>query len=289
MDVSKHIEMLLRKAAQQITEAPCPGRLASAIDYALFPAGARVRPKLVMAVAQACADASAPLAHQAAVAIEFLHCASLVQDDLRCFDDAAVRRGKPTLHVAFDERLAILASDALIVAAFETVCTVSNVNVTNQLALVKMLAHQVGPVHGITAGQAWECEERIDTDAYHRAKTGALFAAATQSGALSVGADDAAWAITGHYVGSAYQIADDIHDVVGDSAALGKPVNVDATHGRPNAVHELGVENAVRKLKHMIEQIIDSVPDCKNADFFIETIRHEAERFLPKEVALSAA
>ena len=101
--------------------------------------------------------------------------------------------------------------------------------------------------------------------------------------------DQAPWAITGHYVGSAYQIADDIHDVLGNSATLGKPVNVDATHGRPNAVNELGVDKAVSKLKHMIEQVIDSVPTCKNADFFIETIRHEAERFLPKEVALSAA
>lgn len=289
MDVSKPIETMLRKAAVQITASPCPGRLASAIDYALFPGGARVRPKLVMAVAQACADASAPLAHQAAVAIEFLHCASLVQDDLSCFDDAATRRGKPTLHLAFDERLAILASDALIVAAFESIGSVRNVNVDNQLALVRVLAHQVGSIHGITAGQAWECEERIDTDAYHRAKTGALFAAATQAGALSVGADDTPWAVTGHLVGSAYQIADDIHDVLGDSAALGKPVNVDAMHGRPNSVNELGVDQAVAKLKHVIEQIIDSVPACKNADFFIETIRHEAERFLPKEVALSAA
>ena len=289
MDISKSIETMLHQAVTQITVSPCPGRLASSINYALFPGGARVRPKLVMAVAQACADASAPLAHQAAVAIEFLHCASLVQDDLACFDDAATRRGKPTLHRAFDDRLAILASDALIVAAFECISTVRNVNVDNQLALVRVLAHQVGPIHGITAGQAWECEEHIDTDAYHRAKTGALFAAATQAGALSVGADDEQWAITGHHVGSAYQIADDIHDVLGNSATLGKPVNVDARHGRPNAVNELGVDKAVRKLKHKIEQVVDSVPNCKNADFFIETIRHEAERFLPKEIALSAA
>ena len=289
MDLSKHIENILHNAAAQITVSPCPGRLASSIDYALFPGGARVRPKLVMAVAQACADASAPLAHQAAVAIEFLHCASLVQDDLVCFDDSAMRRGKPTLHRAFDERLAILASDALIVAAFECISAARNVNVDNQLAMIRVLAHQVGSIHGITAGQAWECEKQIDTDAYHRAKTGALFAAATQAGALSVGADDEPWAITGHYVGSAYQIADDIHDVLGNSVTLGKPVNVDATHGRPNAVNELGVDKAVSKLKYTIEQVIDSVPSCKNADFFIETIRHEAERFLPKEIALSAA
>ncbi len=289
MDVIKHIEQILGRAMSEITVSPCPTKLASALNYAVFPGGARVRPKLVMAVAQACADASAPLAHQAAVAIEFLHCASLVQDDLACFDDSAMRRGKPTLHRAYDERLAILASDALIVGAFERISSVKNVDAATQLALINVLSHQVGAIHGITAGQAWECEDLIDTDAYHRAKTGALFAAATQAGALSVGSDDKPWAVIGHLVGSAYQIADDIHDVLGDSSEMGKPVNVDATHDRPNYVHDLGVDHSVEKLKRLIQQVIDSVPDCKNADFFIETIRHEAHRFLPKEVALSAA
>lgn len=289
MDVSNHIELILRQALVDITNAPCPAKLAAALNYAVFPGGARVRPKLVMAVAQACADAASPLAHASAVSIEFLHCASLVQDDLACFDDASTRRGKPALHLAFDERLAILASDALIVAAFEHISLSGDADAEAQLALVRMLSHQVGSIHGITAGQAWECEDHIDTDAYHRAKTGALFAAATQAGALSAGVDDKPWAITGHFVGSAYQIADDIHDVVGDAAKMGKPVQVDAIHGRPNAVHELGVDTAVAKLKHMVEQVIDSVPHCKNADLFIETIRHEAQRFLPKELALSAA
>ena len=289
MDVNSHIETSLKKALSTMSVAPCPGQLAKALRYAVFPGGARVRPKLVMAVAQACADASAPLAVQSAVAVELLHCASLVQDDLACFDDAAIRRGKPTVHREFDERLAILASDALIVGAFEIISSLTGVDGTAQMRTISVLARQVGSVHGITAGQAWECEDSIDTDAYHRAKTGALFAAATQVGALSVGADDTAWARVGHLVGSAYQIADDIHDVLGDASELGKPVNVDATHDRPNALRELGADKAVEKLKFTIEQIIDSVPDCKNADFFIETIRHEARRFLPKELALSAA
>lgn len=289
MDASEHIERTLHRAITDMTSVPCPAQLALAMNYALFPGGARVRPKLVMAVAQACADSFAPLAQQSAVAIELLHCASLIQDDLACFDDAATRRGKPSLHVAFDDRLAILASDALIVGAFERIGAVPKVDTRAQLALITMLSHQVGSIHGITAGQAWECEEEIDTVAYHRAKTGALFAAATQAGAMSVGADDEAWAVIGHLVGSAYQLADDIHDVLGDTESLGKPINVDARHGRPNALTELGVENTVKKIKRIIEQINDSVPECKNADFFIETIRHEAKRFLPKELALDAA
>ena len=289
MDVGKHIEQLLRHAIGELTVSPCPSKLAAALDYAIFPGGARVRPKLVMAVAHACADTPNPLAERAAVAIELLHCASLAQDDLACFDNAETRRSKPSLHRAYDERLAILASDALIVGAFEQISALRDARAESQLALVRMLSHQVGGIHGITAGQAWESEQNIDTSAYHRAKTGALFAASTQAGALATGADEEAWAITGHYVGSAYQIADDIHDVLGDADSLGKPVNVDATHGRPNAVHELGVDEAVANLKHLIEQVVDSVPSCRNADVFIETIRHEARRFLPKELALSAA
>lgn len=289
MDVNELIEKNLQRAVRSITVDPCPSRLRQALGYAVFPGGARVRPKLVMAVAQACADASAPLACEAASAIEFLHCASLVQDDLVCFDDASTRRGKLTVHCMFDERLAILASDALIVGAFEVLSSAKAVDTCSQLSLVRLLAEQVGSVRGITAGQAWECEEHIDTDAYHQAKTGALFSAATQAGALSVGVDGLPWAMTGACIGSAYQIADDIHDVLGSQNVLGKPTNVDERHGRPNTVHELGVEKAVAKLKAKIDQVVDTIPDCKNADFFIETIRHEAKRFLPKEIALSAA
>lgn len=289
MDVNQLIESNLQRAIHRITAEPGPTRLRQAVNYAMFPGGARVRPKLVMAVAQACADASAPLACEAASAIEFLHCASLIQDDLACFDDAAIRRGKPTVHHAYDERLAILASDALIVGAFEIVSDTRGVDAQSQLSLVRLLSQHVGAVQGITAGQAWECEEDIDTDAYHQAKTGALFSAATQAGALSVGLDGEPWARTGACIGSAYQIADDIHDVLGSEHKLGKPVNVDAAHGRPNSVNELGVEQSVLKLKNMIDQIIDTIPACRNADFFIETIRHEAKRFLPKEIALSAA
>jgi len=289
MDVSKYIEKTLRQAVSDMTVAPCPSRLAAALHYAMFPGGGRVRPKLVLAVAQSCADASIPLVHQAAAAIECLHAASLIQDDLACFDDAAMRRGKPSVHNAFDERLAILASDALIVKAFGMISEVPGASTSAQLALVKLLATQVGSIRGITAGQAWECEDQIDTDAYHQAKTGALFAASTQAGAIAVGVDDDAWIATGELIGAAYQIADDINDVMGDAVKLGKPVQVDHRHGRPNAVQEWGAAGAVRKLQSCIDQIIQSVPICKNADFFIETVRHEAQRFLPKEVALSAA
>ena len=283
------IEQALHKAVEAITVSPCPAQLATALRYTLFPGGARVRPRLVLAVATACSDSALPMATQAAVAIEFLHCASLVQDDLKCFDDAMVRRGKPAVHVAFDERLAILASDALIVSAFDVVACVESVDARRRLVMVRLLSRCVGSVHGITAGQAWECEDSIDTDAYHKAKTGSLFSAATQAGALAAGADMHAWARTGECIGAAYQIADDLQDVLGCASAIGKPTNVDASRGRPNAVGDLGAAGAMAKLKRLIEEVVDTVPACEHANRFIDTIRHEAMSFLPKEIARSAA
>ena len=108
-------------AALAIAEAPGrPPRLAEAMRYAVFPRGARVRPRLCLAVAMACGEDVPELTDGAAAAIELLHCASLVHDDLPCFDDAATRRGRPALHLAFGEPLAVLAGDALIVLAFQT-------------------------------------------------------------------------------------------------------------------------------------------------------------------------
>lgn len=289
MDVESSIETALQNAASMMTADPCPSRLAASLDYTLFPGGARVRPKLVLAVAAACLDEPPPLAYSAAVAVEFLHCASLVQDDLRCFDNAAMRRSKPTVHLAFDERLAILASDALIVGAFDVVALEITANAQNRLDLVSLLSRRVGAMGGITAGQAWECESDIDTDAYHQAKTGSLFAAATQAGAIASGADARPWARTGECIGAAYQIADDLHDVLSSEQVMGKPANVDAALGRPNAVQELGAGKAVSKLKGLIEEVIDTVPSCPHADRFIQSVRHEATRFFPKEIARSAA
>ena len=98
----------------------CPPRLADALRYAVFPGGARIRPRLCLAVAPACGDDDPAASDAAAAAIELLHCASLVHDDLPCFDDADLRRGRPSVHRAFGEPLAVLAGDALIVLAFET-------------------------------------------------------------------------------------------------------------------------------------------------------------------------
>ncbi|TXM88116.1 geranylgeranyl pyrophosphate synthase, partial [Methylobacterium sp. WL103] len=120
MDAGQRIERTLDIAVAYAEAPGAPPRLAEAIRYAVFPGGHRIRPRLCLAVAAACGDDDPQGAEAAAAAIELLHCASLVHDDLPCFDDAETRRKKAAVHVAFGEPLAVLTGDALIVLAFET-------------------------------------------------------------------------------------------------------------------------------------------------------------------------
>ena len=119
MDTIKRIEASLTNAVSISNTPECPAKLADAIQYTVFSGGARIRPRLCLAVAMACKDDQPHVTDAAAIAIELLHCASLVHDDLPCFDNAATRRGKPAVHRAFGEPLAVLTGDALIVLSFQ--------------------------------------------------------------------------------------------------------------------------------------------------------------------------
>ena len=120
MDVANRIERALNEAIAMGEIPGCPPRLAAAMRYAVFPRGARVRPRLVHSVAAACGEDHPAATEAAGAALELLHCASLVHDDLPCFDAAETRRGRPSVHKVFGEPLAVLAGDALIVLAFQT-------------------------------------------------------------------------------------------------------------------------------------------------------------------------
>ena len=140
MTAIQRIERTLNDAIAQAEVPGCPPRLAAAMRYAVFPGGARIRPRLCLAVANACGDDDPRAAAAAAAAIELLHCASLVHDDLPCFDDAETRRGKLSVHRAFGAPLAVLAGDALIVLAFQVVAE-GTVAVPRRLgALVRTIA-----------------------------------------------------------------------------------------------------------------------------------------------------
>jgi len=289
MEANTRIEQALAAAIADSEGPMSPPRLAAAIRYAVFPGGARVRPRLVLAVARACGDDLPQAADAAAAAIELLHCASLVHDDLPCFDDAPIRRGKPSVHRAFGERLAVLAGDALIVLAFETLAR-GVATAPHRLApLLLIVGRSVGLTDGIIAGQAWECEPRIVLADYHRAKTAALFAAATAAGAAAAGADADAWRAFGERLGEAYQVADDIRDVAASVEELGKPVGQDQAHDRPSAARELGVSGAVERLEELVNDAVIAIPPCPGADELRKLIRAELMRLLPEGLARRVA
>ena len=284
-------EQFIEEAMAEHATAQCPPLLAQALNYAVFPGGARVRPQLCKAVAIANNSSDVGLANAAATAVELLHCASLVHDDLPCFDDATQRRGKPSVHAKFGERIAVLTGDALIVAAFQTLAShaVQAVRIERMPLVTAIVARGVGAPHGICAGQAWECEQRVDLSRYHRAKTGALFVAATCAGAAASGVDPGPWVNLGASIGEAYQVADDIKDAVEDPDVLGKPTGIDVKLDRPSAVRELGIDGAVARLKECLESGLDSTPSCAGKDMLQKLVRAQASRFVPKKLAQVAA
>jgi geranylgeranyl diphosphate synthase type II len=289
MDAVSRIERALAGAVDRADARGGPPRLAEAMRYAVFPRGARIRPRLCLAVAQACGDDNPALADAAAASIELLHCASLVHDDLPCFDDAATRRGKPAVHRAFGEPLAVLAGDALIVLAFQILAAASGTTPQRLPAVLGTVSGAVGVPHGIVAGQAWECEQSVDLSVYQQEKTGSLFAAATMAGAGAAGAEPAPWRALGALLGEAYQVADDLRDAVSDPAAIGKPVGQDAAHGRPNAVAAFGLVGAVGRLEQLAASAVAAIPPFPRGSDLRALIMLEARRLLPRELATRAA
>ncbi|MEO0721349.1 MAG: polyprenyl synthetase family protein [Pseudomonadota bacterium] len=290
MDADALIEWSLERAVAASETPPGPPTLAAAIRHAVFPGGARVRPKLCVAVAHACApDKDLTTAAAAGAALELLHCASLVHDDLPCFDAADMRRGKASVHVAYGEQLAVLTGDALIVMAFETLARDCAKPCETLANLVMILSRSVGAPEGICAGQAWESERDIDLTAYHRAKTGALFIGAATAGAAAVGASTMPWRAVGERLGDAYQVADDIRDAVLDSEILGKPCGQDERHSRPNAVKTYGLRGAVNRLNALVEEAASSVPTCDGADSLRALVLGQAKRLMPESLVASIA
>jgi geranylgeranyl diphosphate synthase type II len=283
------IDRALEAALARAAGRSCPPGLAAALRHAVFPGGARLRPRLCLAVARACGEDEPALGDAAAAAVELLHCASLVHDDLPCFDDAATRRGRASVHRAFGERLAVLAGDALIVLAFETLAAGATRRPERLAPLVAAVGAAVGAPAGIAAGQAWECEPRLDRAEYHRQKTGALFAGAAMLGALAAGAEPEPWRVLGERLGLAYQVADDVRDVAADPAELGKPIGRDAALARPSAVGELGLEGALARLRELVAAAVAAIPPCPGADDLAALVEHETRRFLPVGLVRAAA
>ncbi len=281
LSISRRIDAAVTRAIRGGQGGDAPAKLSSALHYATTPGGARIRPTICVSVALACGDDRPALTDAAATALELVHCASLVHDDMPCFDDADLRRGKPSVHRAYSEPLALLTGDSLIVMAFDTLARAAPEDPLRAVELIRILAARTGMPQGICAGQGWESEARIDLAAYHRAKTGALFIAATQMGAVAAGQEAEPWQELGARIGEAFQVADDLRDALLDAEALGKPCGQDDLHGRPNAVAELGVDGAVGRLTDTLGGAIASIPSCPGEASLAALVRRYAERLTP--------
>ena len=278
MPLSLRIEAALDASLARARSEGAPPRLAAALAHAVKPGGARIRPTIALSVAVACGDDRPATADAAAAAIELIHCASLVHDDLPCFDDASTRRGRPSVHAAYGQPIAVLAGDSLIVAGFDAL---GRVEPDRALPLILELSRRTGMPGGICAGQGWESEPSIDLATYHRAKTGALFVAATRMGAIAAGEDPEPWTELGARIGEAFQVADDLLDATRGEAETGKPAGQDARLARPSAVGAYGVEGAIRRLEDILSGAIASIPACPGEAMLAAMVRRTAERLTP--------
>jgi geranylgeranyl diphosphate synthase type II len=261
----------LDRARAQVDEAlerylpkppACPAIVSEAMRYSVFAGGKRLRPALTIAAAEAIDPSHGDLALPAACAIELIHTYSLIHDDLPAMDNDTLRRGRPTLHVVYGEGIAILAGDGLHAEAFTLLArapaTADSAIAARKLRVLDIVGGAAGPA-GMVGGQAVDLQaagqapgRSVTLDAeglqsMHARKTGALINAAAISGAIMAGGSDAQVAAVGTYarqIGLAFQIVDDILDVEGDSASLGKSAGKDAAGDKPTYPALFGLERS---------------------------------------------
>jgi farnesyl diphosphate synthase len=252
----------VEQALMDWVPADTPARLGEAMRYAVLDGGKRLRPLLVLAAAEA-VDGHLEAALRAGCAVELIHAYSLVHDDMPCMDNDVLRRGKPTVHVAFGEATALLAGDALQALAFELL-TPEGVGIPDrtQGALCRLLAQAAGHA-GMAGGQAIDLAavgkslNESELRQMHRLKTGALLQASVMMGAAcgetSVAARHGLEGY-GRALGLAFQVVDDILDVTADSATLGKTAGKDAAQDKPTYVSLLGLQRARAYAAELLEE-----------------------------------
>ncbi len=279
-DIEAALEVLLTPARL----APAPERLVAAMRHGTLGGGKRLRPFLVRQ-SGAIFGASTENTRLPAVAIELIHCYSLIHDDLPAMDDDDLRRGRPTVHRAFDEATAILAGDALLTLAFDVLAT--HADPTIAIRLVAELAAAAGPA-GMVGGQsrdlAAETASPADSEIalLQSMKTGALIRAAVRMGAITGGAEASALDALTRYAelaGRAFQLADDLLDATSTAQTLGKATGKDAGRNKATLVARLGIEPARRRLGDLIHDAITALtPFGDEADGLRATARYFATR-----------
>ncbi|MDY4475281.1 polyprenyl synthetase family protein [Mitsuokella sp.] len=268
------------------SEPPIDKTLADAMEYSLMAGGKRLRPILLMAAADAVGVDGAQFV-TTGCAIEMIHTYSLIHDDLPAMDNDDYRRGKLTNHKVYGAGMATLAGDALLTLAFEVMLRQQGVTEATRLAVVREMSRAAGQ-NGMVGGQAIDLEsegkeipmERLRE--MHMGKTGALFRAAVRSGAILAGATDNQLAALTKYAdafGLTFQITDDILDVVGDEATIGKPVGSDERNHKSTYVTLLSLEKAQALAKATVEDAIAALTSFgSEADFLRDLVQMLIER-----------
>lgn len=281
--VQAHLEEMLPTTSELAPE------LIEAIRYSVLAPGKRLRPILAYATCEALGG-DAHLALTPGCALELIHAYSLIHDDLPSMDDDDLRRGRATCHRAFGEATAILAGDALQPMAFELIAQAPGIAVDARIAMIATVAKAVGP-HGMVGGQSLDLSSEgkqltaARLEVLHRAKTGQLLRASVQVGALASGrADASALASLDRYgaaLGLAFQVVDDILDVTGDVAVIGKTPGADQKAGKNTYPMLLTLDGARRKAEALLEQALEALeafgPDAERlrqlAHFVVERDR----------------
>ncbi|MBX9610849.1 MAG: polyprenyl synthetase family protein [Burkholderiales bacterium] len=274
---ARHLDAVEQALARWISPAG-PGGLGEAMRYAVLDGGKRLRPLLVLAACDA-VGGNPNAALRAACAVELIHAYSLVHDDMPCMDNDVLRRGKPTVHVKFGDATALLAGDALQALAFELLTPADgSVPDAMQAALCRLLARAAGH-DGMAGGQAIDLASvgqplsEAQLREMHRLKTGALLQGSVMMGAACQTDHGAAGALAGaalkEYgaaIGLAFQVVDDILDVTGDAATLGKTAGKDAAHDKPTYVSLLGLEASRAYAQALLGQARGALAACGLAD-----------------------
>ena len=250
------------------------GQITAAMQYSLSAGGKRVRPILCLAAAEAVGGDPSDLMH-VACAIEFVHTYSLIHDDLPAMDDDALRRGKPTLHIQFDVATAILAGDALLTLAFQILSDTQYLAAEKKhesLQVIHKIAAAAG-YSGMIDGQMLDMVSEgnnlklNDIKTLHKKKTGALIEASIFAGALFGGANNKemkALNTYASYIGLAFQVADDILNVIGDPLKMGKAVGTDADRAKNTFPSVMGLSESQDYARQLIEKALHAIESFDN-------------------------
>ncbi len=270
-DLATYLERASRlvdeRLAALLPPETAPGsRVIEAMRYSLFAGGKRLRPVLCLAAAEAVGGAAAD-ALPVACALEMIHTYSLIHDDLPAMDNDTLRRGKPTCHVAYDEATAILAGDGLLTLAFEVIASQSRTPPERTLAILQLIARAAGP-HGMVRGQMLDMETQgraatvAEIEHLHGLKTGVLLEAALVAGALAGGGTEeeiGALRAFGRKLGLAFQVVDDILNVEGDPAVMGKAAGTDRIQGKNSYPALIGLDQSKKKAHDLIDQALNDL------------------------------